>query len=286
MKKIKFYKMQASGNDFILIDVLHRRLKGPIVNYGAFARKCCQGKFGIGADGLLVLEPSRKADFKMRIFNPDGSEPEMCGNGARCSVLYYFQKRALRKKNAVKFETKAGMMEARCLGSRLKKTLSAEVKIKMVDPASLGLDIPLTLNGRKMKVNFVNTGVPHVVVFVENLQGVDVESLGRALRFHRKFMPKGANVNFVEVASPTEITVRTYERGVEAETLACGTGVTASAIIAACKHAALGVFRSSLKVKTKSGEILTVSFTGEQGVVKSVWLADRAHLVYKGEISY
>lgn len=269
MKKIKFYKLQASGNDFILID--NRKLKLENKRLKAFAKKYCTRKSGIGADGLLVIEPSRKAQFKMRIFNPDASEPQMCGNGARCAALW------VRRKQSV-FESKAGIIQARLTG----KSDCAQVKIKLSDPVGLKRDIPLKVLGRKLKVQYINTGVPHTIVFVQGLDKIDVETIGREIRFHGRFKPQGTNADFVEITGPHSISLRTYERGVEAETLACGTGTVASAIIASQQ---LFTKPKQLKIDalTRSGEILKVYFKQEDGKIKDVWLEGKANLVYQGE---
>ncbi len=278
MKKIEFYKLQASGNDFILLDNLKVKNKPSATFYRKFAKKYCSRKLSVGADGLLVIEPSKKANFKMRIFNVDGSEAEMCGNGARSAGLWAFL--AKGKKN-VKFESEAGIIEAKVEG----KGKSARVKIKTSVPFGLKMDLPLKVSGRRMKVNFVNTGVPHTVIFVEGLEKINIDKIGRKVRFHKQFKPAGTNVNFVEIKSKNSLSIRTYERGVEAETLACGTGAIASAIISWFKlnprlraRKAISIF-----VKTKSGDILEVTFdVGRK--VSNVWLEGEAYLVYKGEI--
>ncbi len=270
MAKLEFCKLQASGNDFILIDRILDSGSSTL-DYKKIAKKYCQRKMGIGADGLLVIEPSRKADFRMRIFNADGSEAEMCGNGARCAALW-------RNLERVKFETKAGLIE-----SNLKK--SGAVSIKVTDPFGLKLDLPLKVLGRRLKVNFVNTGVPHAVIFVEGLEKIDVGNIGRAVRFHHKFSPAGANANFVEVLNKDFIKIRTYERGVEAETLACGTGVVASAITANCRLQAVS-YKGKVKVLTRGGETLRVHFNRNGDKIKDVWLQGKAHRVYKGELYY
>jgi len=277
MSKIEFYKLQASGNDFILIDAFRIPHSAPRVNYKKFAKNYCSRKFGVGGDGLLVIEPSRKADFKMRIFNPDGSEPEMCGNGARCAALYSNAFRIPHSARRLKFETKAGIIESEVRSS-------GEVRIKLSNPFDLKLDLPLNVSGRKIKVNYVNTGVPHTVIFVQSLEEIDVDAVGREIRLHKRFQPAGTNVNFVEVINRGSIEIRTYERGVEAETLACGTGVVASAIITNYKLPTTN-YKHALSVLTKSGEVLKVYFDREDSRVENVWLEGEAYLVYKGEVS-
>ena len=273
MKKIKFTKMVASGNDFVIVEL---RAKGfPSTALGtrglrALAGKICDRKYGIGADGLLVLEKSGKAGIKMRIFNADGSEAEMCGNGARCVALWYS---ARRMAHSVKIETKAGIIESRVNGDN--------VKIKLTNPKGLKLEIPLKVNNRTLHVNFINTGVPHTVIFVEGLDKIDVRNLGRQIRLHKKFSPAGTNVNFVEVLNNNTIRVRTYERGVEDETLACGTGSVASALITSYMLQAPG--SKCINVRTQSGEVLKVYCKENQNSFSDAWLEGRVNIVYKGE---
>ena len=258
MQKIKFTKMVASGNDFVVID------KKPAGNLCALTRALCDRKFGVGADGLLLIGKVKNADLNMRIINADGSEAEMCGNGARCAALFSGKKKA-------KMLTLAGVINTQLYGSL--------VKIQLTDPEAIKLDIPLTVNGRLIKVNFINTGVPHVVVFVDGLDNIDVAGIGCLIRRHLKFSPAGTNVNFVEVKEDKLIRIRTYERGVEGETLACGTGSTAAALIFALKNN----LNNLVKVKTQSGETLKVYFNKSQAKFKNVWLEGSAKIVYKGE---
>ncbi|MCX5705527.1 MAG: diaminopimelate epimerase [Candidatus Omnitrophica bacterium] len=261
MKKLSFTKMVASGNDFVVVDAYQGSSAS---GYRDLAKKVCDRKFGIGADGLLVLSKSKLAKVRMRIFNADGSEAEMCGNGARCAALY------TGKKN-VRLETLAGIIEA---------IVSRDlVKIKLTDPYSLKLDLPVKIGSRSLWVNFINTGVPHAVIFVDGLENIDVHGLGRHIRNHKEFSPKGTNVNFIEVLDNDSIAIRTYERGVEAETLACGTGSTASALVFALRAG----INKSVKVHTRSGEVLKVYFNRVDDEFSDVWLEGNARIVYKGE---
>jgi diaminopimelate epimerase len=281
MSIIKFTKTVASGNDFIVIENYSNNLP-------KLAQKFCQKKYGIGADGLLVLAKSKKANFKMRIFNPDGSEAEMCGNGLRCASLV---------NGSGKIETKAGILTAEVKGNR--------VKVKMTQPRGIKLNIPLSVSSRKIKVNFIDTGVPHTVIFVEGLDKIDIKTIGRQVRFHKKFRPKGTNVDFVEIVDRKNIKIRTYERGVEDETLACGTGAVASAIISAfpecsnfsgdssgCRRIASqkNFIRHSgqkhiINVYTRSGEVLKIYFTLENNKISDVHLEGEAKIVYGGTIN-
>jgi len=262
MNKINFTKLVASGNDFVLID----RLPRIGCRLSELAKKICDRKFGIGADGLLLLEKSKKADVKMRIFNADGSEAEMCGNGARCTALYLG-----KKKGAL--ETKAGIIKT--------ETNKDSVSIKLTDPKNIKLDIPLAMGARILRVNFVDTGVPHCVIFVDGIDKIDVVGLGREIRYHEQFSPRGTNVNFVELLDDDSIRIRTYERGVEDETLACGTGSTASAVISGIKMNKTGNIK--IDVLTQGKEILKVYFKRRGSIVSDTWLEGKAKIVYKGE---
>jgi diaminopimelate epimerase len=269
MKKINFVKMVASGNDFVIAENLKENLP-------KLAREVCQRKTGIGADGLLILEKSRTADFRMRVFNPDGSEAEMCGNGARCMAVYLTGVKKFKKPHLV-LETKSGLIEV--------KTEKDNARINMGTPRELDLDIHLDLHGRPEKVSFINTGVPHAVMFVDDIHRVDVSSLGREIRYNTKFAPRGTNANFVERIEKDFIKVRTYERGVENETLACGTGTVASSIATFLKNPAPKKQKGSFTMRalTLSTEVLHVHFDYLGQKVFNVWLEGKARVVYKGE---
>lgn len=247
--EIPFIKMVGTGNDFLIADTVHHRTLGPLkAAWPRVARAMCDRRDGVGADGLLVLERSRAADVRMRIFNPDGSEAEMCGNGARC-VAYY-----VKHSGKITIETKAGMLTAAVRGNR--------VAVQMPDPKGITLSLRLDVGPLIRSLAFLDTGVPHVVAAVDHLDELNVEELGRTLRFHRAFQPRGANVNFIEAdpKAPHHLRIRTYERGVEGETLACGTGVAAAAVVHALGNGT-GLRRRRIDVEPRSGERLTVSLT-------------------------
>ena len=260
--------MQGSGNDFILID--HR---GPLLadaDRPDFVKKVCAPKFGVGADGLIFIEPSSQVDFRWRFFNADGSEAEMCGNGGRCAARFAFLNGIAPEKMA--FETLAGVIHAEVDGRR--------VKLELSPPHGLQLNLEIPLPTQTWTGHFVNTGVPHVVLPVADLASAPVAEVGRAIRFHPLFQPAGTNVNFVRVSGPQELQVRTYERGVEAETLACGTGSVAAALIASRLHA----LPSPISVHPSSGETLTIYFDNQNGNFKSVFLEGEAAVVFQGDI--
>jgi diaminopimelate epimerase len=273
MSTIEFTKMTAIGNDFVILDNRGGRAGKKIDDFTRFARVACARKRSIGADGLLLLEDSKDADITMRIFNPDGSEVSMCGNGSRC-MAYYAVKKGVVKGNTLSIETKAGILKAEVSGEA--------AKIEMTQPASLKRRFPLKLSGRTIEASFINTGVPHVVSFVEDLSSVDVKGLGREIRGHRQFAPEGTNADFVEVKDKNTVFIRTYERGVEDETLACGTGAVATAVIAA----EYGYVEPPVKVKTWGGDALYIYFRKSGSEYKEVFLEGEVRLIYNGGIDY
>ncbi len=263
-----FTKIAGSGNDFVIV-------KNPGLATGALKRlavSACDRKNGIGADGLLVMEESRRQDARMRIFNADGSEAEMCGNGARCAALYLAREGGISGKASFRLQTLAGIVESETHGNN--------VRIKLTKPHGLKLGIGLEICGRRLSVNFIDTGVPHAVIFVEGLDHIDVCRLGRLIRYHKAFAPRGTNVNFVQVKDRDTLLVRTYERGVEAETLACGTGSVASALIASsCFNIGR---KKAVKIITKGKELLRVYFRKQKGEFGDVWLEGRVKPICKG----
>jgi diaminopimelate epimerase len=266
--RIPFTKMSGSGNDFILID--HRKPFLKEDGLKDLVRKVCQRRISVGADGLILIERSEKADFKWRFYNADGSEPEMCGNGGRCAARFAYLKEIAGP--SLKFETLAGILSAQVDGKR--------VKLELTKPFGLKLDETLLVDGKKESISFINTGVPHVVLFREDLEKLDIVKMGREIRYHSHFAPAGTNVNFVRVEKGASLSVRTYERGVEDETLACGTGVVASALIAAFK----GLVKSPVSIKTRGGEVLTVYFEIEDREAKKVFFEGDVHVIYEAEM--
>jgi diaminopimelate epimerase len=267
-KKLNFSKMNGAGNDFVVFD--NRDLKWDLSKEQI--AKLCHRQFGVGADGMLIVEPAKQpADFRMRYYNADGGEAEMCGNGARCFARYV---RPLKGADAVAvhFQTQAGLIQAEYRGE--------DVAIELTSPQGLKIGEELKLKETSLTVHSLNTGVPHAVIFVDDLEKTPVFDWGRELRYHSHFSPKGTNVNFVQILGKNEIRVRTYERGVEGETLACGTGVTASAILANLVH---GV-EKPVKIKVQSGDWLGVNFEKSGETLSKVELQGPAVIVFQGEI--
>ncbi len=266
---MEFTKMSGTGNDFIVIDSFHQPVD---IDYARFARKYCARKISVGADGVLVLGPGDgTVDFTYRIFNADGTEAEMCGNGARCAAAFAV-KRSIAGEH-MRFRTLAGIVEAR--------VNPGDVSIRVTEPHGLRKDIAITVDGREAVVHHVNTGVPHAVWFISEIEGFPVDSVGRAVRTHPIFAPAGTNVDFVQVTGPGSIRVRTYERGVESETLACGTGAVASAIVS---HAAGRVGASPVRVSMPGGN-LNIDFTLKNGDYSDVWLTGEVSFVYTGTLA-
>ncbi len=266
--KIPFMKMSGSGNDFILVD--HRKPLLQEDRVKEFVRRVCRRRVSVGADGLILIEGSKRADFKWRFYNADGSEAEMCGNGGRCAARFAYLKGIAGP--SLKFETLAGILSARVNGKK--------VNLEMTKPFDLKLDQTISIDGMERNFSSINTGVPHAVIFVEDLEGMDIVRIGRAIRYHSFFAPSGTNADFVRVEKGSLLSIRTYERGVEDETLACGTGAVASALIAASK----GLAKSPVTIQTRGGEILTVSFEVEAEEVKRVFFEGDVHIIYEAEM--
>jgi len=264
---LRFTKMNGAGNDFILID---NRAGDVRLDHNQIAHLCDRHR-GIGADGILLLErPSNDADFRMRYFNADGGEAEMCGNGARCFAR--FANKAARAQTKISFETPAGVISAELVGDL--------VTLQMTEPTDLRLDIELAVANENKTVHFINSGVPHVVIPVSRIDDVDVRREGSGIRYHKMFSPRGANVNFIEERGPKKITVRTYERGVEDETLACGTGIVASALIFATTKNING----PITVIARGGDELQVGFEKIDNQSRGVTLTGPAEFIFEGTI--
>ena len=262
--RIPFAKMVAAGNDFVVIDNRSHVLTETL---GQFAIMACDRRYGVGADGLILIESSTKADLKMRIINPDGREAEMCGNGARCIALYAQSNHLAGK--TMTLETMAGPIEAH-IGTK-------GVILHMGSPKDMVLGMKVKSKDTILEVHGINTGVPHAVLFVSTIEKAPVVELGRFLRHHPKFSPQGTNVDFVSLIEKDTIRVRTYERGVENETPACGTGIVASALVTA----AVRGYKSPVFVKTQGGDTLTVTFE-KANPFDQIRLEGPARLVYTG----
>lgn len=265
---LQFTKMNGAGNDFILMDSRDKRIQ---LTRDQVVRLCDRHR-GVGADGLFLLVPctSGKADYAWEFYNSDGGTAEMCGNGARCFARFIQRLTGVQK--PVTFETGAGVIRAVFDQDR--------VTVGLTEPRDLKLSQKVPLSGGVETVHSINTGVPHAVIFVTDLEKVPVQEMGAEIRYHSFFAPKGTNVNFVQRLGTDSIRVRTYERGVEGETLACGTGVSAAALVTAKIHGA----KAPLSVQVQGGEVLEVSFREEGGVFSGVQLKGPAEFAFEGKV--
>jgi diaminopimelate epimerase len=265
---LEFTKMNGAGNDFILVD----NRAGQISLTTEQIVRLCDRHRGVGADGVMLLVPPRsgQADWAWDFYNSDGSVADMCGNGARCFARYV-QKTAAMNRD-FNFETAAGIIAASFNGDL--------VTVNLTTPKDLRLNQSVPLASGAATIHSLNTGVPHAVLYVPDADKAMVLQLGPEIRRHAHFGPRGTNVNFVQVLGPNHIRVRTFERGVEGETLACGTGVSASALISARVHS----FTSPVKVQVQGGDQLVVSFTESNGAFDNVRLTGPADFVFTGRI--
>lgn len=258
---LEFHKYQGAGNDFIMVD--NRDLKFPSKNY-ELVKQLCDRRFGIGADGLILVQKSKQFDFEMLYYNADGFEGSMCGNGGRCAFAFAESLSLVKSKSV--FLATDGPHEA--------FRNATEISLKMKDVSGVE---------KISKDYFLNTGSPHYVRFVDDVQKIDVVKEGRKIRYNARFKKEGTNVNFVEVGK-NKLKVRTYERGVEDETLSCGTGVTAVALVANLKK--VNPKSSQFLIETLGGK-LRVSFENKaKEEYTSIWLTGPASFVYKGNYIY
>lgn len=265
--KIKFTKMHGAGNDFILID----DREGTIPWEDHFLMAALAGRrTGVGCEGVILLQQSKKADIMVRFLNPDGTEVDMCGNGSRCVAAFAQTIGASGK--ALTMETRCGLVDA--------QISDTGVCVWMPEPSMKNYGLEVVVNGQRICGDFINTGVPHFVVQVANVGSVDVAGLGSALRLHQAFAPEGVNVDFVAFRAPNRMTMRTFERGVEAESGACGTGAVACTVIAVEK----ADFTLPAKIKTSSGYELTVDGDWRHHKCTGLTLTGPVKFVYTGEI--
>ncbi|MEI7694935.1 MAG: diaminopimelate epimerase [Chlorobium sp.] len=260
--KIAFSKLSGAGNDFIVID--NRALA--IHLSPAQIRELCTRRTGIGADGLILLEPSTEFDFSMKYHNADGFQGSMCGNGGRCAA-YFASTIGIPHgiKNACTFEANRRRYDAWIIGNE-------RVKLQMLPPEEFQYE----LNIGELLCHAVNTGSPHVITYVTDLDNVKVNETGGAIRHRTDLFPGGSNVNFIEITSPASLSLRTFERGVEDETLACGTGAVAAALIS---YQLGKIGSTTVSVTVKSGDILQVQFSEK---MDEVFLAGPARIIYEG----
>ena len=266
--KLEFAKMSGAGNDFIVVD----DRKGFVAEDACeLAKQLCRRRVSVGADGLIMVMASTTHDFRMRYFNADGSEAEMCGNGGRC-VARFAHERGIAGET-MRFQTQSGTHSAEILDED-------HVKLMMTEPRAMLLRDPLYIGGETYEVHRINTGVPHAVIEVEDIDNYPVLEIGRAVRGHNRYAPEGTNVDFVAVENEHSVRLRTYERGVEDETLACGTGAVATAVTLA----SLGKVRPPVTVATRGGEPLTIGFYMSDSGYCDVSLSGDARVIYWAEL--
>lgn len=271
MREIEFYKMSGAGNDFILVDN-----RGGVFDFpdtASAVRKLCRRAMSVGADGLILIEgPDREGiDFKWRFFNADGSDASMCGNGARCAARLSFMLGISGR--SVSFLTGAGIVRGRV-------DESGRVEIGMTPPGPASLGRELVADGTPIAYDFIDTGVPHVVITVDDARVFDLNDLGPKIRYHEAFAPGGTNVNVIDLRDTGIIHLRTYERGVEAETMACGTGAVAAAVTVSLRK----LIGPPVTLLPTSGVPLVVRF--RQGpTVTDVTLSGDARLIYRGTLN-
>ena len=266
---IPFWKMHGAGNDFILVDDRERIF--PITNASWIASICAR-RTGVGCDGVILVQKSEKADFRMRFINPDGGEVEMCGNGARCIARLAFEQGIASKFMSI--DTLAGVVKA--------EIVQKNVCLYMTHPTDWQLEKSLDIEDGRINYSYLNSGVPHVVIDVDNLENLNIEQVAPKIRHHSSFFPDGTNVNFIHITDAHTMEVRTYERGVEGETLACGTGLVACGLIAS----KLKKVTPPLKIGCASGDILEFDGDITDEEVKNIKLMGPAEHVFRGHLEY
>jgi len=262
-----FHKYSGAGNDFLIFD--NRSENFPLSS--AVIQCLCARRTGVGADGVILIETSERADYAIRFFNADGSEAEMCGNGLRCAALFLHHSEP--SENRWLLDTYERQHQA--------WLSDQDVTITMGEPTDLRWDLTVDTELGTFKCHYLNTGVPHIVLFVENCPAINLDQLGPVLRYHSLFAPKGANINVAERKLPNRLVVRTFERGVEGETLACGTGATAVALAASREFG----FNSPVQIRVSSQATLNVSFkASDLEPFSQVTLTGPAEHLFTGKI--
>lgn len=264
--RIAFNKLSGSANDFVVLD---NRDGAFSTSAGWLARRICARRYSVGADGLILIETTKNASFRVRFFNPDGNEFNTCGNGGRCAVRYVFLNGIADRKMTM--ETNIGIVDAEVTG--------ASVKLKLIGPKEVRLNFSVVLENKEITGHYVQMGDPHFVVETTELRTQPFVPLARKLSHHEAFGQAGANVHFIEIASRNQINIRSFERGVEDETLACGSGCTATAI------ATFSAKKCDPPVHflPQSGIPLVVHFRPENQF-EDLYLEGDARLIYKGEL--
>jgi len=274
--RLSFTKMQGLGNDFILIDCRDRAISSQLSAAGEMSKKLCHRRFGIGADQMLLLEASDSADFKMRIFNADGSEVEMCGNGIRCLAKYIWD-RGLSSGSVLSIETRAGIIRPERAGDMVRVDMGEPVLEGRLIPVNLDgviKDFPLKIGDKDFTITCVSMGNPHAVIVVEDVAGFDLLKYGPLIETHELF-PRRTNVEFIQAVDKGRLRMRVWERG-SGETMACGTGASAAAVAANLK----GLTGRKVAVALAGGE-LQIEWAGDN----HVYMTGPAEEVFEGRIN-
>ncbi|NKB23452.1 MAG: diaminopimelate epimerase [Kiritimatiellae bacterium] len=266
---IPFWKMHGAANDFILMDDHQRTFPAQDTKWIAHI---ASRHTGVGSEGVILIQPSDQADFRMRFFNPDGNEVEMCGNGARCAARLASEIGVAS--DTMTIDTVAGTLRAH--------RLNDSIRLYLTDPKDWVLNQELEIEGVMLRYHSVNSGVPHVVIEVDDLVSTDVQRIGSATRHHEQFLPAGTNANFIHCTGPNTLEIRTYERGVESETLACGTGMAAAAMIAG----KLGHITAPVQIIAASRDLLEVDYRLTDDGATDVTLTGPAVHVFQGSLDY
>jgi len=265
---MEFFKMSGGGNDFILVDNRSMQVRSEVIP--DLVRRISVRALSVGADGVIFLEPSRVADFRATFFNPDG-HPTFCGNGGRCASRLAYLMGMVGPRMRV--ETTKMVHDATVEGERVQFSMPSALRLRT--------GLKLSVDDQVLDAASIDTGVPHAVVFKEAPHSVSITELGRKIRSHLEMGQEGANANFVMVVDEHTLAIRTYERGVEGETLSCGTGCVAAALVTA----SLGMTKSPVACWTRSGVTLSVHFRGGAGAFTHIVLEGDARLIYQGNLS-
>ncbi len=265
---LHFTKMHGAANDFVMLD--DRDGTVPWQDYVLMSLLAAR-RTGIGCEGIILIQQSQRADFRMRFLNPDGTEVDMCGNGARCAAWFAHKLGVAGK--SMTMETSCGLLDAEIVND-------CNVKVWMPEATARSYGMTVHVGDKAIEGDYINTGVPHFVIRTDSLEKIDVESLGRAIRLHPAFAPEGVNVDFVTQRAPNRMTIRTYERGVEAESGACGTGAVAAAITSVEAHSGT----LPMTVRTGGGFILGVDTDWRGNRCTGITLTGPVREVYTGTI--
>lgn len=266
-----FAKYVGCGNDFAIFD--NRKKYFPISI--DLIRHLCNRHYGIGADGILLLEDSTLADYRMRIFNSDGSEAEMCGNGLRCFVQWLHAVDTNKNRKNYQIEVMQEVLEGEIITNQ-----SVRISVKVTK--EIHWNLPLDIDEKTIRIHLIDTGVPHTVIFSDRVDDIAIEEIGPKIRNHSQLQPQGANVTFVEKKAPNQLKIRTFERGVEGETLACGTGAVAAALVVG--H--LLNLSGPIEVETRSKEILEIDFDLTKNVFSKITLTGSTYRTFDGEVRF